>query len=415
MAPSEMSPLRIEILSTGDEVLLGDIVDTNSSFLCEFLKSLGLGVQRISGVGDDEGDIARILKEIARRSDLCLVTGGLGPTQDDVTAKACAQAMGEALVPNDDALASMAAYFKRRGFAMTPENEKQALLPASARILENSWGTAPGFWVALGGCEFYFMPGVPSEMKSMVGERLAPRLREKLGLVGEIPIARLTVFGLHESRVGKLLEGFEDQFPKIRLGFRADFPTIEVKLVAPGGDDLQGARQWVAQRLGTKVVSMEGRSLAAEVGHLLALRGETLAVAESCTGGLIAHWLTNVSGSSDYFLFSGVTYANGAKEGILGVTHKTLVDHGAVHENTALEMARGTRRISGAHWGISTTGIAGPTGGSDEKPVGTVCIGISGPGEDGAKRYHFSFGDRHRHKLIFAAMALEVLRRRLVD
>ena len=415
MDHSEAKNLRVEVLSTGDEVLLGDIVDTNSSFICEALRSLGLCAQRISAVGDDGDQIARILKSIASRSDVGLVTGGLGPTQDDVTARACAAALGETLEPNEAALASMAVYFKRRGYPMTPENEKQALLPSSARILENSWGTAPGFCVTLEGCDFYFMPGVPSEMKPMMERLVVPKLRKQLGLVSDIPIARFTVFGLHESRVGALLKGFDEKFPGIRLGFRADFPTIEVKLVALNNDDLTPARAWVAEQLGSKVVSTQGRSLAAEVGHLLSLRGESLAVAESCTGGLIAHWLTDVPGSSDYFLFSGVTYANEAKEGVLGVKHQTLVENGAVHETTALEMARGTRKIAGAHWGISTTGIAGPTGGSEEKPVGTVCIGISGPGEDdGAKRYTFSLGDRHRHKLIFAAMALEVLRRRLV-
>ena len=408
--------LNAEILSTGDEVLLGDITDTNSSFLCGKLKELGIRTRRITAVGDEEAEIAETLKAIAGRADLCLVTGGLGPTRDDLTASAAARAAGVTLEMRHDALDFMKVYFKRRGFELTPENEKQALLPVTAAILENDCGTAPGFSMEMDGCTFYFMPGVPSEMKAMVAAHVVPALKARLGLERDIPIERLTVFGLGESKVGALLEGFESEFSGIRLGFRADFPVIEVKLVQSQGDasDMAAAKAWAVERLENKVVSLEGRSLAAEVGHLLSQRGETLAVAESCTGGLIANWLTNVSGSSDYFLLSAVTYANEAKEGVLGVKHQTLLDNGAVHETTALEMAQGTRKQGGSDWGISTTGIAGPTGGTPDKPVGTVCIGLSGPGMDRAKRYVFRFEDRYRHKLIFAATALEVLRRELV-
>ncbi len=414
--PSGSTSLKAEILSTGDEVLLGDIVDTNSAFLCDQLKQLGVRTGRITAVGDDEAEIARTLTAISKRVDICLVTGGLGPTQDDLTAAACAQAAGVPLEMRKDALASMQVYFDARKFEMTPENRKQALLPASARILENHWGTAPGFKVGIGGCDFYFMPGVPSEMKAMVADLVVPDIKGRLGLVHDIAIERLTVFGLGESKTGALLEGFDPIFSGIRLGFRAQFPTIEVKLVQAGAclADLARAKEWVMERLGNKVVSTKGRSLAAEVGHLMVERGQTLAVAESCTGGLIASWITDVAGSSDFFLFSGVTYANPAKEEILGVKHQTLIDNGAVHETTALEMAQGTRNRGGAHWGISTTGIAGPTGGTTDKPVGTVCIGVSGPGVDRARRYVFNFNDRGRHKLIFAATALEVLRRELV-
>lgn len=411
-----------EILSTGDEMLLGDLVDTNSGWLCSRLKQLGIRVRRITTIGDDLDTISDTLRTISGRADICLATGGLGPTQDDLTSQAAANAAGEEVVMHQDAYASMSAYFKRRGFELTQENEKQAMLPASATFLENLHGTAPGFALELNNCLCCFMPGVPSEMKQMFDRAVLPRIREQFGLAYDLMIRRLTVFGLGESRVGALLNGFSSRFPQIQLGFRATFPCIEVKLVLDsagmnpqdGEDLLREAGEWAVSQLENRVISLEGRSIQAEVGHLLREQGQTLAVAESCTGGLIANWITDVAGSSDYFLFSGVTYSNDAKMRILDVKEDTLVANGAVHEETALEMAKGARAGAGADWGISTTGIAGPGGGSDEKPVGTVCIGIAGPGVAEARRYHFRFDHRDRNKRMFAATALEKLRQKLI-
>ncbi len=418
-----------EILSTGDEVLLGDIVDTNSGYLCERLKEMGIAVQQITAVGDSVARISHALGQIAQRADICLVTGGLGPTQDDLTATACAGAAKEELVLNPRALETMVAYFEKRGFEITLDNKKQAMLPESAGVLVNRNGTAPGFTMSLGKCGFYFMPGVPSEMKSMFEEEVKPELSDIFGLTKEIFIERLTIFGLPESRVGALLEGFDAKFPGMNLGFRAKFPFIEVKIVCPLEETagsvkgrvetikkvMDTAREWAISRLENKVISPRGRSLEQEVGRLLKEKKFTLAIAESCTGGLISNLITDVAGSSDYFLFSAITYSNEAKMNILKVSQNTLEDHGAVHEHTALEMALGVRKACNADWGISTTGIAGPTGGSVEKPVGTVCIGIAGPGFETAKRYTFDFGTRARNKKMFAAIALEVLRRRLMD
>ncbi len=411
-----------EILSTGDEVLLGDIIDTNSGFLCEQLKEMGIPVRQITSVGDDITEIGNALQRIGTRADICLVTGGLGPTQDDVTAQACAGAAQEALVLNTQALASMIVYFKQRGFEVTETNKKQALLPASADVLENLQGTAPGFSMVLGRCCFFFMPGVPLEMKAMFADKIKPRIEARFGFDRQLFIQRLTVFGLPESRVGFLLQGFEGQFPGMRLGFRAGFPCIEVKMVLAqeGGssdtarDQIQAARDWAVSRLENRVISMTGQSLQQEVGTLLREKKLTLALAESCTGGLISNLVTDVAGSSDYFLFSAVTYSNEAKVTLLQVNPATLEAHGAVHEQTALEMARGARRVGRADWAVSTTGIAGPGGGTPDKPVGTVCIGVAGPGVEQVKQYLFHFGNRERNKKMFAAMALEMLRRCLV-
>jgi nicotinamide-nucleotide amidase len=290
-----------------------------------------------------------------------------------------------------------------------------------SQVLTNHAGTAPGFYKTLNRCLFFFMPGVPAEMKLMLEKEAVPVLKERYGLDRAILVERLTVFGLGESRTGSLLNGFHERFPGLRLGFRVDFPVIEVKIIFSGGSGekeatlsmMKQAKQWVMDRLENKVVSDKGLSLAQEVGRLLSAQGKTLAIAESCTGGLISSMVTDVAGSSEYFLFSAVTYSNEAKIKILNVREKTLLDHGAVHERTAREMAEGVRLKAGADFGISTTGIAGPGGGSLEKPVGMVCIGLAGDGFSLARTYRFTLDDRAMNKMIFAHTALELLRRHL--
>jgi len=411
------------ILSTGDEVLLGDIVDTNSAFLCSSLKDMGVEVQKITAVRDDVELICSTICEISLNADICLVTGGLGPTQDDVTALACSRASGHKLGINQKALESMKTYFAKRGFALTKDNEKQAMMPAGSQMIVNQNGTAPGFYLKIKNCLFFFMPGVPSEMRIMFEKQIKQILMGQFKLNDDILIERLTVFGLPESRVGALLKEFEKKFVHMRMGFRANFPVIEVKIICAVSDkdnkkaksDIEKARQWAIEQLENKVVSKKGLSIAQEIGHLLTKEKKTLAIAESCTGGLISNMVTDVAGSSDYFLFSGITYSNDAKMNILNVKRETIVEWGAVHEKTALEMAQGARLKAGADFAISTTGIAGPGGGTKEKPVGMVCIGLAGPGVSMAKTYNFLFGDRGRNKKIFAMMALELLRRHLVS
>jgi len=415
--------MRAYILSTGDEVLLGDIVDTNSSFLCRSLKDMGIEVDKIIAVGDSVDTISANIKDISFKSDICLVTGGLGPTKDDLTALACGKAADQALELNMQALGFMKSYFKKAGFQLTKENEKQAMLPLNAKMIINDNGTAPGFYIKINRCLFFFMPGVPLEMKLMFEYQIKNILINKFNLSDKILIERLTVFGLGESKVGFLLQEFENSYPAMRLGFRADFPIVEVKIVMSDSNmdknkalsQIKKARQWVIEKLEKKVVSTKGLSIAQEVANLLTQQNKTLAIAESCTGGLIANMMTDIDGSSDYFLFSGVTYSNNAKINILNVQKKTIINHGAVHEQTALEMALGARKKAGADFAISTTGIAGPTGGTKERPVGMVCIGIAGDDFAKAKTYKFSFDDRLLNKKMFAAMALELLRRHLIN
>jgi len=358
------------------------------SVLCSSLKDMGIEVEKIIAVGDCVDTISANIKDISFKGDICLVTGGLGPTNDDLTALACGKAADQALELNPLALEFMKSYFKKKGFPLTKENENQAMLPLNAKMIINDNGTAPGFYIKINKCLFFFMPGVPLEMKLMFKYQIKNMLINKFNFSDKILIERLTVFGLGESRVGFLLKEFENSYPKMRLGFRADFPTVEVKIVMSDSNvdknkalsQIKQARQWVIGNLEKKVISTKGLSIAQEVGCLLTQQNKTLAIAESCTGGMIANMMTDIDGSSDYFLFSGVTYSNDAKINILSVQKKTIIDHGAVHEQTALEMAQGARQKAGADFAISTTGIAGPTGGTQKRPVGMVCIGIAGAG-----------------------------------
>jgi len=414
------------VFSTGNEVLSGDTVDTNSAFLCRQLKRSGVTVIKTSAVPDDMTALVREIKSIASAADVCVMTGGLGPTSDDLTAEALAKATGVKIKFDTAALSSMKKYFDKRGRTLTPANEKQAMLPEGAQFMENRHGTAPGFSMTIGNCRFFCMPGVPREMKRMFDLKVKPQLNQITGHAGEIQVIRLMVFGMPESRVAKALSGFSVQFTGIHLGFRIRFPMIEVRLSQlkevvsdsqkglDGAAEMNQAKQWVMEKLGSKVISDQGLTLAQEVGRLLTERGQTLSVAESCTGGLVANLITDVPGASDYFLFSATTYANSAKEAILKVSPKTLEQNGAVDETTALEMAIGVRAAGGSDWGVSTTGIAGPSGGNEDKPVGTVCIGVAGPLGSHSQRFLLDRGDRGRNKQLFAAMALEMLRRELM-
>jgi len=411
-----------EILATGDEIRSGALVDSNSAYIAERLEEIGIPVIRHSCVGDDFEILVSILKDISTRVDICVATGGLGPTADDLSSEAAASAVGETLVLDTKALSDIEAFFRSRKREMATSNRKQAMLPRTAKVMYNPVGTAPGFSLKIGTCVFFFLPGVPYEMKRMLSHEVLPRIEKMPGVLKEHCLVRsISTFGLTESATGEKVAELADDFPDIKMGLRAKFPEIHVKLYLNGQDlstmetRLASASEWILNRLGRHVLSLEGASMQAVVGNLLRERAATVAVAESCTGGRIANWLTDVPGSSDYFLFSGVTYSNQAKTKVLGVTPDLLKKFGAVHEETAKAMAEGARLVSGATYAIATTGIAGPTGGSDDKPVGTVCIGLATPEKSEGKRFYFPFGRRSMNKSIFGMAALNVLRKELLD
>ena len=410
-----------EILSTGDEVRSGALVDSNSAHIAEVLEEAGLEVTRHSTVGDDLVAISSIIKEIGARADVAVVTGGLGPTTDDLTAEAAAMAAGVDLCEDDYALLLIEGFFKKRQRLMNPLNKKQAMLPEGSKCLENPVGSAPGFAIRIENCLFFFLPGVPSEMKKMLSEKVISEIFALQGGIREFSLIRnISTFGLTEAAVNENLLSIIDDYPGIKLGLRATFPEIHVKLYARGRDEkkvselLERATESVINKLGIRVLSSKGEPMELVVGNILKTKKATLAVAESCTGGLISNMITNVPGSSDYFLFSGVTYSNDSKIKLLGVQQEIIETHGAVHEETAKEMAVCARRISGATYGLSTSGIAGPAGGTEGKPVGTICIGLATPDEVKGFRFVFQFGDRLMNKKVFAVTALDLLRREIL-
>lgn len=414
-----------EILSTGTEICTGSITDTNSAFIARSLEAAGLKVTRHSCVADDMGMLVSILKEIGDRSDICVATGGLGPTPDDLTSAAAAEAARVRLVVDPLALAAIENLFSTRNRPMPPSNRKQAMFPEGARPIVNPVGTAPGFMMKLNRCTFFFLPGVPSEMIRMLEKEILPRIADRIAeMKGSdrsfSQVHTLSSFGVSEAEIGERLEAIDRHFPGIRFGLRADFPVIQIHLYARGRDrrmvekQVEDAVDEVRRMLGAHLFSERGLPMEAEIGRLLLQSRATVSVAESCTGGLIAHWLTNVSGSSEYFLFSATTYSNDSKIDLVGVSRKTIERSGAVHEETAREMAEGIRRVSNSTYGLSTSGIAGPTGGTAEKPVGTVCIGIAGPNASRGIRFRFPYTDRLKNKKIFAMTALDLLRKELV-
>jgi len=411
----------IEILTTGDEILTGAVVDTNSAHIAQALKGIGLLGVRHSCVGDDMNHLVSTLQEIANRADVAVVTGGLGPTTDDITAEAASKSAGVELVLNRSALRSVEDYFRTRNRPASSSNKKQALLPFGAEPIYNPVGTAPGFTLRIEKCLFYFLPGVPFEMHRMLSDSVLPSLETLRGGRGELRrVKTISTFGLTESATGERMKGFSAEFPGIKLGFRAKFPEIQIKLYGSGKDSetidklMNKATESVLKKIGENVFSVDGMSMEGVVGRLLSEKKATLAVAESCTGGLISHMLTNIPGSSKYFLLSGITYSNEAKTKMLDVSPDIINQFGAVHEKTAKKMAEGVRRIAGATYGLAVTGIAGPDGGTDDKPVGTVCLGLADARSARGFRFYFPFNNRSRNKKIFAMKALDILRQELM-
>ncbi len=409
--------LRCEILSTGDEVLTGQIADTNAAFLADAMGSLGFEVARHTTVGDDRGMLEAAFRTLGEGADVVLCTGGLGPTVDDLTTEVAAHVLGASLRLDEPALAYMEGLWKARGRPMPENNRKQAMLPEPAEVLANPIGTAPGFTVKIGRAWFFFMPGVPREMKRMFAEQVVPRVEK---LRSEPTVFRVWVgraFGLTESAIDRELSDLPSRFPEVKLGFRAHFPEIQIKLTVKGAD-LEGAQARqeeaaaeVRKRIGHHVFS-EGEPMEAVVGSLLRASKATLSTAESCTGGLVAQMITAVPGSSDYFDRAFVTYSNAAKAEMLGVDEAIFAEHGAVSDACARAMAQGARARAGTTHALAITGIAGPGGGTDEKPVGLVFVALATPSETFVRRIRWP-GQRDQVRTISAMVALDLLRRAL--
>ncbi|KAF0220910.1 MAG: competence/damage-inducible protein [Geobacteraceae bacterium] len=412
--------MNISTISIGDELVFGEVVDTNSARIAERLYTAGFKVQRHLTVGDVESDITEAVRTLAGESEAVIVTGGLGPTADDITAMAAAKAAARRLVLNEEALAHVKVVTGKLGDSAFPLNEKQALLPAGATVIPNPTGTACGFHLTCGGCSLFFLPGVPNEMIRMLDESVIPFIQQKWKQRRFIRTRVLKVFGPSEAEVNSLVKGVAAPDAGVTVAFCVNFPEILVKLRAEGDDErhvaeaLDRAGEKARQKLQGYLFAEDDDTIDSVVAALFRTKGVTLSLAESCTGGMVAKRITDIPGSSAYFLEGVVTYSNAAKMRTLDVSPRLLEEKGAVSSEVALAMARGMRNLSGSDIALAVTGIAGPEGGSAEKPVGTVFIALAGRSGCRATKYNF-FGDREEVRTIASFTAMDWLRRHLLS
>lgn len=402
----------IAVLTTGDELLNGELADTNTGAIATTLSRFGYRLRCSLSVPDQEKEIVAALRYLTQHMQVVIVTGGLGSTTDDLTARAAARATGQALAINERALEMVHDWFRSRDRQMEPANERQALLPIQARPLTNPLGTAPGFRLQQGACELFFLPGVPSEMKAMFDQSVLPALQQLHPPAPALQQRVFKLFGLPEPKIETLIP--YAQLPEgIEVAFALDYPLVLVKLRS-GGDDaelrLDKAEALLLQKLGDYIMARDEETPEGNVGKLLTDCNLTLSLAESCTGGLLASLLTSQPGASAFLERAAVTYADSAKLDWLQVPLPLLRRHGAVSEQCARAMATGLRRATDTDLALSITGIAGPDGGTDEKPVGTVFMALASPDGVHVKGYKFN-GDRAKVQRMSAVMALEWLRR----
>jgi len=413
------------IISTGDELVNGRTVDTNATFIAERLGAIGIEVRSVITVGDYPDRIVWAWQHSLAHAEVVISTGGLGPTADDLTSESVARVAGTELRLDETEAERIRQHFQKVGRPMPENNLKQALFPVGAEIIPNKLGTAAGYRVVVPLNErrpiAVVLPGVPREMKAMLEDQIIP------WLLRQAPEDRCTLsrtfqtFGMSESALDEALEGAIDP-DKGRLSFRASFPQVSVRVTVTDRRThaerrLEELAQIVRERLGAAVIAEGETTMEDVVGRLLREHKRTLAVAESCSGGLVGNRITNVPGSSSYFVGGVIAYSNELKQRLLGVQQSTLTTHGAVSEETAREMALGARRATGADLGIATTGIAGPDGGTPEKPVGTVVIALAADGLDSdnvRSRIYRLWGNREWVKLLTSQVALDWVRRYLL-
>jgi nicotinamide-nucleotide amidase len=376
--------MTVAILSLGTELTRGELVNQNATWLAQKLTELGLEVTEILTIDDDDQRIEKALERLSEKHDAIVSTGGLGPTTDDRTTACVANLLGVPLQTDEESLLHIKGLFAKHGVPFAASNAKQAEFPRGATILPNARGSAPGFSVLLGRCRAFFLPGVPAEMRRMFELSVVPALPQP---TGRIFFRRLKTHGTPESRLGDLLAGLEERH-QVTIGYRASVGEVEVKVFsrAKHAEEEEAAElraeqclEEMVRRLGSTVYALSDETLEQSLGRLLVERRLTLGLAESCTGGLVSQLITRHDGASAYYLGGICSYANQVKVGVLGVLPDTLERSGAVSEETAKEMALGAKRALGADFALALTGIAGPAGGSTEKPVGLVHWAVAGP------------------------------------
>lgn len=410
--------LTAEIIAIGSELLAPDRTDTNSLWLTEQLNRLGIEVKLKTVVGDDDARLEEAIKDATRRSKVVITTGGLGPTEDDITRKVTARALGRRLLLNEDLLAEIRQRFQSFGVAMPERNSRQAMVIEDAQVLPNPNGTAPGMFIDHKGTAIVLLPGPPREMKPMFENNVASKLASRAGSQ-KVVRRMLRVAGMGESAVDEKIAPIYSQYENPQTTILFNQSEIEIHLTARGRTEadaealLDRLSEQIEERLGNSVFAFAGETMEQIVGLKLSVGGYTLAVAESCTGGLLAQRLTDVPGSSKYFIEGVVTYSNDAKMKALGVEPILFLEHGAVSAPVAEAMAEGIRKRAETDFGLAITGIAGPGGGTEEKPVGLVYIAISS--ESGTEHRKLNLpGDRHLVRWRASQAALDLLRRRLI-
>ena len=378
-----MKIIYAEVITIGDEILYGQITDTNSKWISEELDKIGIKTIRKSSVGDQKQQILNILDESLQRADIVLITGGLGPTKDDITKKTMAEYFNDELVINPHAEEFVRSFFEKRGRPFTELNRQQAAIPSRCTYLHNATGTAPGMWFDHDGKFIVSMPGVPIEMKYLMSNEVIPRLKSKFDLP-EIVHKIIRTIGLGESFLAERIENWEDSLPEnIKLAYLPSFGEVKLRLTGIGEDRLKIEEQIEVQvkklipLIEEHIFSFENEEIEKSIGKILNESETSLSVAESCTGGYLSHLLTSIPGSSAYFMGGVVSYSNEAKMDVLKVKQETLTKFGAVSEQTVIEMAEGVRNLMKTTYGIATSGIAGPDGGTEEKPVGTVWLAVT--------------------------------------
>lgn len=398
-----------EIITIGDEILIGQIVDTNSAWIAQQLNNIGIRVKQISSVSDDRSHILTALAEAKDRANIILITGGLGPTKDDITKKTIAEYFDVKLVENKEALENVIQIFSRYNRPLLEVNRLQAQVPENCEVILNQNGTAPGMWFNVDGKIYISMPGVPHEMMYMMEEDVLPKLKSSLKLPAIIHKTILTV-GEGESFLAERIADIEDSLPvHIKLAYLPKLGQVRLRLSGYGEN--AGALSAEINEIADKIVERVGNVVAAEddiaieksILDFMASKGFTLSVAESCTGGYISHLLTQHAGASKVFAGGAVSYSNELKEDVLGVKRETLLSYGAVSGETATEMVEGALRNFKTDYAIAVTGIAGPDGGTPEKPVGTVWIAVASANKKFVKK--FTFGKKRRQNIERSAIA----------
>ncbi|MGI5959595.1 MAG: competence/damage-inducible protein A [Massiliimalia sp.] len=412
--------MNAEIICVGTEIVLGDILNTHSQFLSRELAALGINVYYHTAVGDNDGRFTGILKTALERSDTVFLTGGLGPTTDDITKEVACQLLGIPCYYNETIGNGLKEWFARSGRTMTENNLKQAMIPEGAVIVENHWGTAPGLIITKGEKTVVLLPGPPRELRPMFEHGVKPYFQKRMGQ--PIVSHSLRVFGIGESALEAQIEDLVvSQDPTVALYAKDGEVLIRV---TSKGDTTEQAEQKIQamirtlqERLGSRIYGVDVDSLHQVVVEELIRRGETIATAESCTGGKLAMQITQISGASQIFHMGEVTYANHIKHQQLGVSEETLQTVGAVSRETAVQMAKGLAQRSKADYNVSITGIAGPTGGTEEKPVGTVYIGVEHHGKVWCERYSLGRhrGEREYIRTLSCLNALNMVRLTMMD